>query len=106
MAVTLDGARLSDPPSFSVAELERGPPLVRDNAESVFERLALRVGVAIDRGEALIGKAATGRYDAMDAGTLIAVQAGIYRYGEAIDLTAKLVDRAATATRTVLEGGR
>jgi hypothetical protein len=41
----------------------------------------------------------------MDPGTLIALQAGIYRYSEAIDLTAKVVDRATSAVRTVLQGG-
>jgi hypothetical protein len=39
----------------------------------------------------------------LDAGQLIALQAGIYRYSEAVDLAAKLVDRAANAVRTTLQ---
>jgi len=35
---------------------------------------------------------------------LLALQAGIYRYGETIDLAAKLVDKAGTDVRTVLQG--
>lgn len=40
----------------------------------------------------------------MDAGELIALQAGIYRYTEAVDLAAKLVDRSTSAVRTTLQG--
>jgi hypothetical protein len=71
-----------------------------------FEKLLRSLSHEIDRGEAVVGGAARGRYERMDAATLIALQAGIYRYSEAIDLTVKLVDRAATAAKTVLEGGR
>lgn len=60
----------------------------------------------VDRGEALVGGAAHAAVEHMDAGTLIALQAGIYRYSEALDLTVKLVDRATTAIRTILESGR
>jgi hypothetical protein len=42
----------------------------------------------------------------MDAATLIALQAGIYRYSEAIELAGKVVDRSASAVKTVLEAGR
>lgn len=41
----------------------------------------------------------------LDAGDLIALQAGIYRYSEAVDLTGKLVDRASQAVRTTLQSG-
>jgi hypothetical protein len=41
-----------------------------------------------------------------DPGTLIALQAGIYRYSEAVDLAGKLVDRGGNAVRTVLQGGQ
>jgi hypothetical protein len=64
------------------------------------------LGTAIDRGEELVGKAAIGHFEHMDAATLIAVQAGIYRYGEAVDLATKLVDRTTSAARTILEAGR
>lgn len=72
---------------------------------SEFSRLFDSLGQAIDGGEALVGRAEQAAYAPMDAGTLIALQAGIYRYSEAIDLAAKVVDRATGAVRTVLQSG-
>jgi hypothetical protein len=64
---------------------------------------ALRgLGGAVDRGEALIGKTSRGGLGDLDSGQLIALQAGIYRYSEAVDLVAKLVDRAGNAVKTVV----
>lgn len=60
------------------------------------------IGGAVDRGEALIARATDGRLGGLDSAQLIALQAGIYRYSEAVDLVAKLVDRASNAVRTVL----
>jgi hypothetical protein len=60
------------------------------------------IGSAVDRGEALIARASRGSLGGLDAAELIALQAGIYRYSEAVDLVAKLVDRSANAVRTVV----
>jgi hypothetical protein len=60
------------------------------------------VGSAVDRGEALIARAAHGDLGGLDSAQLIALQAGIYRYSEAVDLVAKLVDRASSAAKTVI----
>lgn len=106
MALTVDGHRFPEP------TLELHAPDVRAatgrSAEqpSPFERVARGLASAIDHGEHLVGRAAAGGYEQMDAATLIAVQAGIYRYGEAVDLASKLVDRIASATKTVLESAR
>ena len=35
---------------------------------------------------------------------LLALQAGIYRYSEAVDLAAKLVDRVSSGVKTVIQG--
>ena len=70
-----------------------------------FERLLKGVSSALDRGEAFVQAADRAAYAPMDAGTLIALQAGIYRYTEAVELTAKIVDRATNAVRTVLQSG-
>jgi hypothetical protein len=35
---------------------------------------------------------------------LIALQAGVYRYSEAVDLASRLVDRATSSVKTVLQG--
>jgi hypothetical protein len=55
-----------------------------------------------DRGESLVRRAVSGR--GMEPGQLLALQAGIYRYGEVVDLATKLVDRASTGAKTVLQG--
>jgi hypothetical protein len=60
------------------------------------------VGTVVDRGEALIARASHGNLGGLDSAQLIALQAGIYRYSEAVDLVAKLVDRASTAVKTVV----
>ena len=67
-----------------------------------FQKALKGIGRAVDGGEALIAGAARGNLGGMDSGQLIALQAGIYRYSEAVDLVAKLVDRAATAVKTVV----
>lgn len=46
--------------------------------------------------------AASGNVGGLDSAQLIALQAGIYRYSEAVDLVAKLVDRASNAVRTII----
>jgi hypothetical protein len=80
-------------------------PEVATNSRPEFRELLESVSHAIDGGEALVGRAEQAAYAPMDPGTLIALQAGIYRYSEAVDLTAKTVDRATSAVRTVLQAG-
>jgi hypothetical protein len=70
--------------------------------EGSFERALRGLGARIDAGERLVGQALHGS-SSLDAGELIALQAGIYRYAEAVDLAAKLVDRASNAVRTTLQ---
>jgi len=107
VALTLDGARFPDVPSpHGPLDLPAASPAAREEGPSAFERLTHGLGRAIDQGEELVGRAALGHFERMDAGTLIAVQAGIYRYSEAIDLATKLVDRTTSAARTILEAGR
>lgn len=70
--------------------------------EGTFLKALKGIGHAVDGGEALIASASRGNLGGLDSGQLIALQAGIYRYSEAVDLVAKLVDRAATAVKTVV----
>lgn len=60
------------------------------------------IGGAVDRGERLMARVADGNLGGLDSAQLIALQAGIYRYSEAVDLVAKLVDRASSAVKTVI----
>jgi hypothetical protein len=68
-----------------------------------FDRVLARVGVELDRGEALVQRVVDGRAVGLDAAELIALQAGIYRYSEIVDLAAKFVDRAGSAVRTTIQ---
>jgi hypothetical protein len=63
------------------------------------------VGAEVDRGERMVQNVLTGGSGRLSAGDLIALQAGIYRYTEVVDLSAKFVDRASAAVRTTLQSG-
>jgi hypothetical protein len=64
------------------------------------------LGQEVQRGESLmrtaLGAGRSGRE--LPAADLIALQAGVYRYGEVVDLASRLVDRATSSVKTVLEG--
>jgi hypothetical protein len=67
-----------------------------------FASVLKSVGKTIDAGEALLARSAHGGFSGLDSGQLIALQTRVYQYSEAVDLTAKLVDRATTAVRTIV----
>jgi hypothetical protein len=62
-----------------------------------------RVGKEVDAGERVVNQAMRGG-NVHDPAALLALQAGVYRYVEAVDLASKLVDRATSAVKTVLQG--
>jgi len=63
------------------------------------------LGEELDRGENLAERAirGAGAHAGLSPERLIALQAGIYRYSEAVDLVTKLVDRGTQAVRTTLQ---
>lgn len=73
---------------------------------SPFARILRGLGREVDRGERVVrGAIAAGGAGAeLGTGQLLALQAGVYRYSEAVDLSAKLVDRATNGVRTVVQG--
>ena len=81
-----------------VAKVDEGP--------SPFARILHGLGREVDRGETLVRRATNGATSGQEIGNmeLLALQAGVYRYSEAVDLSAKLVDRAASGVKTVLQG--
>jgi hypothetical protein len=96
--------------TFTTAPFPSAPVPAREPAAPSsnvrpFGHLLTELGARIDRGERLVGTTAAGSYAGLDAGQLIALQAGIYRYSEAVELGAKLVDRAASSVRAVLQAG-
>ncbi len=104
-------ARLLAPePGAPVADSAGAPPTsppaesADAAAPSPFALLLRRLGREVDRGEALTRRAIEGGGKDLGTGELLALQAGVYRYSEAVDLSAKLVDRAANGVKTVLQG--
>jgi hypothetical protein len=79
-----------------------GPQPSATSLGATFAEALRGIGSAVDRGEALIARATRGSLGGLDSAQLIALQAGIYRYSEAVDLVAKLVDRTSNAVRTVV----
>jgi hypothetical protein len=94
-----EAAWLPVAPEASVAP---SAPTATAERHDTFDRALDRLGREIDRGEALMRRSLHGA-SGLDAAQLIALQAGIYRYSEAVDLASKLVDRAANAVRTTLQ---
>lgn len=84
-----------DPPAPAVAPERSGEP------EPDFARVLRTLGARIDEGSRLMARVEHG--GALDARQLIALQSGIYRYTESVELAAKLVDRAGNAIRTTLQ---
>ena len=78
-------------------------PVATSSAPEPFLRALRGLGREIDVGEART--AAASQLHSYDTSTLIALQVGIYRYTEAVDLASKIVDRATSAVKTVLQGG-
>ena len=72
---------------------------------SAFATLLRSLGREVSRGEALLQRAISGG-GGREIGNLelLTLQAGVYRYSEAVDLSAKLVDRATSGVKTVLQG--
>lgn len=77
-------------------------PIRRDDEPSPFARILRGLGREVDRGEHIVGRALHG--GDLGPGELLALQAGVYRYSEAVDLSAKLVDRASNGVKTVIQG--
>jgi hypothetical protein len=78
------------------------PPPRTDEGPSPFAQILRGLGREVDRGEHIVGKALHG--GDLGPGELLALQAGVYRYSEAVDLSAKLVDRASNGVKTVIQG--
>jgi hypothetical protein len=73
-------------------------------APSPFQRVLHGLGHEMDRGEGMMRRALGGGGQELGTSELLALQAGVYRYSEAVDLSAKLVDRASSGVKTVIQG--
>lgn len=98
-----------------IAALPETPPPIpaqparRGEGPSAFGALLQSLAGDIGRGESLTRSALSmpavaGAGRTVGPAELIALQAGIYRYSEAVDLASRLVDRATGAVKTVIQG--
>jgi hypothetical protein len=70
---------------------------------SPFAQLLHGLGRELTTGEATMHHAVSSA-QGLGPAELIALQAGVYRYSEAIDLASHLVDRATNGVKTVIQG--
>lgn len=95
------------PPPGPPPEAPPRPPAPASHAEqpSPFGRLVRGLGAEVQRGETLVHHAIDSASSGdLDPAQLIALQAGVYRYAEALDLASRLVDHATTGLKTVIQG--
>ena len=93
------------PPAAPAARVpeSRATRAVPEAEASPFARMLQGIGREMTRGEATM-RGALHAGGNLGAAELLALQAGVYRYSEAVDLAAKLVDRASSGVKTVIQG--
>ena len=97
----LEATQRPPPPSRTPdVPAQKGEPT---EEASPFARMLHGLGREMTRGEATMRNALRAGGN-MGPSELLALQANIYRYSEAVDLAAKLVDRASTGIKTVIQG--
>jgi hypothetical protein len=86
--------------------LEPGTAAPVKDREVAFQKVVQGLGHEVEQGESMMKHALGAARSGHDfsAAELIALQAGVYRYSEAVDLSAKLVDRATNGIKTVVQG--
>jgi hypothetical protein len=99
-----NGFRKAQPAAQAVPETKSATGTSTGTGESAFAKVLHGLGREVDRGEKVVRKAIEGGGKDLGPGELLALQAGVYRYSEAVDLSAKLVDRATSGVKTVLQG--
>ena len=87
-------------------ETAKSPTVQPADGPSPFARLVKGLGQEVQHGETAMRAAVGAARAGADLGPaeLIALQAGVYRYSEAIDLASRLVDRATSGVKTVVQG--
>lgn len=80
------------------------PAAAEKEGPSPFAAMVRGLGKEVDQGERMVRKAVGSGGQDLGPAELIALQAGVYRYSEAVDLAAKLVDRASSGVKTVIQG--
>ena len=86
-------------------EVKAAPTQTAPGERSPFQRLVEGLGKEINSGEHMMrGALGAGGKD-LGPSDLLALQAGVYRYSEAVDLASKLIDRTSSGVKTIISGG-
>lgn len=103
--MSISGLRESRPPKpvSTPVEKHEPKPVEPTHQPSPFAKLVAGLGSEVNQGERTMMQAIHGG-GGMGPEQLLALQAGVYRYSEAVDLAAKLVDRASNGLKTVVQG--
>jgi hypothetical protein len=106
MSVSISESRPAIPPAVARSEPPATGAPARQDEPSPFAQLLHGVGRALTSGEATMHQALRAAHGGHDLGPaeLIALQAGVYRYSEAVDLASHLVDRTTNGVKTVIQG--
>jgi hypothetical protein len=98
---------LQDPPvpASMMAESSSSPSTTSQTVLS-FQEVLRGLGREINSGEKTVRTAIESMRTGSDLGPsqLIALQAGVYRYSEVIDLSSRLVDRTTGGIKAVVQG--
>jgi len=93
------------PPSSSLSSATpAAKPAAGAEGPSPFAQVLGNLGREIAGGESTLRHAAGAGAADLGPAELIALQASVYRYSEAIDLASKLVDHATSGVKTVVQG--
>jgi hypothetical protein len=72
---------------------------------SAFQRVVDGLGKEINSGERMMRGALGAGGSELGPSELLALQAGVYRYSEAVDLASKLIDKTSNGVKTIISGG-
>jgi hypothetical protein len=81
------------------------PSSAPSDTPSPFAQLLRGLGHEVQGSETMVHQAiASARGGELKPAELIALQAGVYRYSEAVDLASRLVENATSGLKTVIQG--
>jgi hypothetical protein len=93
------------PPLVTPTTGAPAPSSTPSSTPSPFAQLLRGLGQEVQGSETMVHQAiASARGGKLEPVDLIALQAGVYRYSEAVDLASRLVENATSALKTVIQG--
>lgn len=87
------------------APVAKAPEAKAPCERSAFQRVFDGLGKEINSGERMMRGALGAGGSDLAPSDLLALQAGVYRYGEAVDLASKLIDKTSNGVKTIINGG-